>query len=320
MAVIGVDLGGTKVSAALFSSTGELLSREAVGLAGRGGRSVGELVAGQARRLREAATAAGHPARAVGVAVPGIYRAQSGTVWAPNIPDWDDFPLVAALGTALPDLPVTVDSDRACAVLGETWAGTARGRRNVIFLAVGTGIGAGILAEGRILRGAGDAAGAVGWLALDRPHRPGYEAVGCFEHHGAGPGIAGAAGELVRGDASYEGPLRRDDLASLTARDVFAAYEAGDGIAERVLDDAVAYWGMAVANLVSVFNPEQVVFGGGVFGPAAAFLDRITEEARRWAQPISMTQVRLDVTSLGSDAVLYGAGRLAMLHLSEAES
>jgi glucokinase len=318
MAVMGIDLGGTKLAAALFSPTGEPLRREAVQLAGRGGRAVGDLIVDQATQLHEAAALAGTPAQAMGIAVPGIYRAGSGTVWAPNIPDWDDFPLVAELQAALPDLAVRVDSDRACAVLGETWAGHARGCRNVVFVVVGTGIGAGILAEGRVLRGVGDVAGAVGWMALDRPHQVDYGAVGCFEHHGSGPGLARAARELLARDLAYDGPLRQRDPASLTARDVFAAYDAGDPLAARVLDEAIGFWGMAVANLVSVFNPEMIVLGGGVFGPAARFLDRITDEARRWAQPISMTQVRLEVTALGSDAVLYGAGRLALTETPEA--
>ncbi len=74
----------------------------------------------------------------------------------------------------------------------------------------------------------------------------------------------------------------------------------------------MGYWGMAVANLVSLLNPETIVFGGGVFGPAARLLDRVREEAARWAQPIAMARVRLVATALGPDAVLYGAGRLAL--------
>jgi glucokinase len=81
----------------------------------------------------------------------------------------------------------------------------------------------------------------------------------------------------------------------------------------RVLDEAVIYWGMAVANLVSLFNPDTIIFGGGVFGPAVQFLERIREEAIRWAQPISIRQVTLQASQLGDDAVLYGAGRLAMM-------
>lgn len=304
-AVIGLDLGGTKIAGALFPSPGEPTHRETVALEGRTGRDVGALLVERVRRLHDAAKRDGTPAAAVGIAVPGIYRAGSETVWAPNIPGWDDYPLVQEVRAAVPErVAVRVDSDRACAILGETWRGGAAGARNAVFLAVGTGIGAGILVDGRIVRGAGDAAGAVGWLALDRPYRAGYETVGCFEYHASGPGIAAKARELGNSEAH-------------TARDVFLAYGRGDPVAVRVLDEAVAYWGMAVANLVSLFNPDTIILGGGVFGPAARFLDRIREEAMRWAQPVSIQQVTLRPSELGEDAVLCGAGRLAMLPPSD---
>jgi glucokinase len=314
LAVIAIDLGGTKIAAALFPAQGEPTHRESVALDGRTGTDVGALLVERARALLDAAQQNGEPAEGVGIAVPGIYRAASQTVWAPNIPGWDDYPLVAEVRAAVPDgVTVRVDSDRACAILGETWRGGVAGARNAIFLVVGTGIGAGILVDGRIVRGVGDAAGAIGWLALDRPYRKGYEAVGCFEYHASGPGIAAKARRLIDEDDSYDGELRCGDLATLTARDVFAAFDDWDPVAVRVLDEAVLYWGMAVANLVSLFNPETIVFGGGVFGPAAQFLERIREEAMRWAQPISIRQVELRASQLGDDVVLYGAGRLAMM-------
>ena len=97
-----------------------------------------------------------------------------------------------------------------------------------------------------------------------------------------------------------------------SARDVFAAYERGDPVAKEVITQAVEFWGMAVANLVSLFNPEKIIFGGGVFGPAAQFLGDIYAEARKWAQPISIKQVKLQASKLGGDAGLYGAGCLAL--------
>jgi glucokinase len=311
--VIGLDLGGTKIATALFPAHGEPKHRETVPLEGRTGGAVGAHLVQRVRALVEAAEGDGEPAAGVGIAVPGIYRAATETVWAPNIPGWDDYPLVAEVRGAVPDgMTVRVDSDRACAILGETWRGGAAGARNAIFLVVGTGIGAGLLVEGRIVRGVGDAAGAIGWLALDRPYREGYEAAGCFEYHASGPGIAASALRLIDADDSYDGELRRGHVATLTAQDVFAAYDNRDPIAVRVLDEAIVYWGMAVANLVSLFNPETIIFGGGVFGPAVRFLERIREEAIRWAQPISIEQVTLRAAQLGDDAVLYGAGRLAL--------
>ncbi len=315
MSVVGVDLGGTKLALAVFSQEGEILRREVVPLGERQGGEVGELLAAGLRHLLvEART----PIRAVGVAVPGIYHADRGTVWAPNIPGWEDYPLLEELRASVSaEVRVAIDSDRACYILGETWQGAARGSRNAIFLAVGTGIGAGILVEGRVLRGHRDIAGAAGWLALDRPYRREYAAMGCFEYHAAGPGIVRVASDLLESFPDDAGVLREKGREGITTAEVFAAHAAGDPLAEQVIRNAVELWGIAVANLVSLFDPEIVVFGGGVFGPAARFLDRIQEEALRWAQPISMPQVRLAVSSLGADAGLYGAGQLALRALTD---
>lgn len=311
MAVLGIDLGGTKLALGLFADDGSIGERETVAVAGRRGRDVGTLVVERARAL--AARSPSADLEAIGVAVPGIYHADRGTVWAPNIPGWEDYPLRDELRAAFGGTAVTIDSDRAAYIVGESWHGAARGSRNAILLAVGTGIGAGILVDGRVLRGHRDIAGAIGWLALARPFRDAYEQCGCFERHASGPGIVACARELVDGDSAYAGALRGIDGESLTTSDILAAYDAGDAVATRVLDDAVAFWGMAAANLVSLFDPEVVVFGGGVFGPAARFLPRIREEAARWAQPIAMRETTFAASSLGSDAGLYGAARLAML-------
>jgi glucokinase len=309
--VIALDLGGTKIAAALFHERGEPTHREAIALQGRAGEAVAALVGDRVRSLLEAAERDGAPAAGVGIAVPGVYHAATETVWAPNIPGWDDYPLLVEVRRVVPKgTPVRVDSDRVCAILGETWCGSAVGARNAVLLVVGTGIGAGILVDGRIVRGVGDAAGAIGWLALDRPYQEGYDAVGCLEYHASGPGIAAKARRLIEADEAYGGELRFGDIGALTARDVFAAHDRDDPIAVRVLDEAVSYWGMAVANLVSLFNPEAIIFGGGVFGPAVRFLERIRQEAERWAQPISIRQVALRAARLGDDAVLYGAACL----------
>ena len=233
-------------------------------------------------------------------------------MWAPNIPGWDDYPLRDEL-RALSDgtHSVAIDSDRAACILGESWRGAAQGARDAIFLAAGTGIGAGILAGGRVLRGTSDVAGAIGWLALDRPFHLRYVQHGCFEDQGSGPGLVRVARDLMEGEPDYDGTLREAG-DELTAAEIFIAYEQSDPVAERVIENAIALWGMAAANLVSLFNPELIVFGGGVFGPAVQFLDRIRAEARRWAQPLAIEEVRFVASALGSDAQLYGAGRLAM--------
>ena len=309
MTFIGADLGGTKLAVAAFTGDGDVIEREVTPLDARKSDAVGSLVLERVGRMREK-----HRSKAVGVCVPGLYRAERGTVWAPNIGGWDDYPLLSELRAALGrKVRVTIDSDRAAYILGETWRGSARGATNAIFLAVGTGIGAGILAGGKVLRGSGDVAGAIGWLAVDRPFKPRYVHHGCLEDQASGPGLVRVARDLIGPDLSYDGMLAKKNPEELDAGDVFAAYEMGDRIARQAIDNAIELWGMAVANLVSLFNPEIIVFGGGVFGPAAQFLDRIYSEAKRWAQPIAIDQVRLIASSLGGDAGLFGAGRLAML-------
>lgn len=316
MSVIGLDLGGTKLAGAVFDASGNILTEATVPLDGKEGGEVGALIVACVRRLLEH----GDKAEAIGISVPGISYSTTGRVWAPNIPGWDDYPLRDEIRTSLGNdsIAVAIEADRSCCIMGEVWRGSARNCRNAIFLAVGTGIGAGILVDGRILHGSNDISGAIGWLALDRPWDEKYRSCGCFEYFASGDGIARYARELLSLRTKYCGPLRDIDPASLTAHDIFAQYDAGDEIAVDVLARAIELWGMATANLVSLFNPEKIIFGGGVFGPAVRFLGEIEREARCWAQPISINQVELAASSLGSSAGLYGAGyfaRQAVPHL-----
>lgn len=309
MAVLALDLGGTKLAAALYTRSGELLANDVVSVAAKKGGEVGQLIADTVLRHSQGV---GSGVDAIGVSVPGIARAESGTVWAPNIPGWDDYPLVSELSALVPNAVVVVDSDRACSMLGEVWQGKARGCRDAVFLAVGTGIGAGILCDGRILRGAQDIAGSVGWLALDKPFQNKYISTGCFEYYASGDGIARLAREFLAEDKSYDGVLRQISDQTLTARQVFDAYEQSDALARRVFDECIQYWGMAAANLISIFNPEKIIFGGGVFGPAVRFLEAIRDEARKWAQPISMGHVTFEASALQGTAAIYGAAFLAL--------
>jgi glucokinase len=318
MAVIGLDLGGTKLAAALFSDGGDIVHRSQRALEGRSGDDVGRLITDQVTELTSHAREQGHSIRAVGVSVPGIYRDRDGTVWAPNIPGWDRYPLRSLIQEhAGQEGRVAIDNDRACSILGEAGRGVAQGCDDAIFLAVGTGIGAGILTGGRVLRGADDIAGAIGWMALDRPYHGMYDRRGCFETHASGAGIEEKARKMLAVRPRHDGPLRQIDPSKLTAHDVFAAFEQGDAVAVALIENAIECWGMAVANLVSLFNPQVIAFGGGIFGPAVRLLDRIEAEARRWAQPISIGQVVLRASALGPDACLFGTGQLA---LSAAES
>lgn len=300
MAVIALDLGGTKLAAALFNASGDILFKINHSLSKRKGQEVGKLIAATAGEVLYKATTVNESVSSLGICIPGIAHVKTGKVWAPNIPGWDDYPLLEELTRSVndPAIKIRIDSDRACCILGEVWKGNARGCRDAIFLSVGTGIGAGILINNEVLRGSNDIAGAIGWMALDRPFKEKYIPCGDFEYNASGEGIAKVAKEITGKDFS--------------AKDVFNASEQGDASAKQAVGNAIECWAMAVANLVSLFNPEKIIFGGGVFGPALKFLDDIYTEAKKWAQPISIQQVKLEGSALGNDAGLYGAGWLAL--------
>jgi glucokinase len=308
--VLGLDLGGTKLASALFSSDGKILHKQIVPVSKIGGTHVGKLICKQIEDEFLFAETKRLKIRSIGVSVPGISNQKTGKVWAPNIPGWKNYPLRAQILSHLKNksIPVRIESDRACYILGETWLGAAKNCQTAIFLAVGTGIGAGILVDGKILGGSDDIAGAIGWIALQKPFRAEYISCGCFEHHASGEGLVKTAREFIAADGNYSGVLKNKNF---TTADIFKAHEAGDPIAKKVLQQAIEFWGMAAANLVSLFNPEKIIFGGGIFGPAATFLPQIFIEAKKWAQPISIQRVKFRTSKLRGDAGLYGAGFLA---------
>lgn len=312
MTAAGIDLGGTKLSLAVFSDEGKMRYKETMPLNNRSGKQAGQFITGAIKELLIRQNDNGNIIHSIGIAVPGISRSKTGTVWAPNITGWDEYPLLEEVQQVCDGIPVTIDSDRACYILGESWQGNAKGCKDAVYLAVGTGIGAGILTGGSILRGAHDIAGAIGWMALAKPFDIKYISCGCFEYHASGEGIAKVAKEILENNNTYSGQLNNKPMTDITAHDVFSAYESNDLVAIAVVKQCTEFWGMAIANLVSLFNPEKIILGGGVFGPAIKFISHIREEACRWAQPVSIQQVSIEASALGTDAGLYGAALLAL--------
>jgi glucokinase len=308
---IAIDLGGTKCAGALIDAEGRILDQGKLLLGSRQGEEVGILISDLCQDLYHKASAQGIAVAGVGISVPGISYQKTGTVWAPNIPGWTDYPLKKFIESALPEkITVLVDNDRACCILGETWLGAAKGSRNAIFLTVGTGIGAGILIDGRILRGADDIAGAIGWLALETEYLEKYRQFGCFEYHASGDGLVREAEDLLADPDLFRDSMLRGK--ELDASAIFYAYGKKDHVALQVVERAVRLWGKTAANLVSLFNPEMIIFGGGIFGPASFLIDAIHEEAVRWAQPVSMKKVRIVSSIMGSNAPLLGAAKKVM--------
>jgi glucokinase len=313
MAIIGIDLGGTKIAAALFADSGVMKKKIVRLLNGATGHAVGKLIVETIGEFQQNEN--DEVIAAVGICVPGIVYHRKGTVWAPNIPGWDNYPLKQQIVNEFPHLVVIIESDRTCYILGEIWKGAAQGCENAIYLAVGTGIGAGIILDGHIVHGANDIIGATGWMALQAPYTEEYDACGCFETYASGNGIGFQARKLLYQSNNYTGILSGKPIEEITSHDVFSAYNEQDPLATQVLDKAIEMWGMATANLVSLFNPEKIIFGGGVFGPAICFIPRIYAEACKWGQPISMKQVEFCASKVEGEAALYGAAYLALRSL-----
>src|SRR5579884_972776 len=211
--VLAIDLGGTKIATALVDERGHILARMQTPVA----RGSAEALARQIADVAKSLEFEKYSLKAAGAIVPGIYFAATGNVWAPNLWGHAEVPFRKEMEDAL-GLPVRMDNDRAGYVLGEQWLGVARGLRDVVFLAVGTGIGAGILSGGRLLRGASDIAGAVGWFALAMESKELYRQIGCLEAEAAGPAMA-----------------RR--MNASTAEDVTQAARAGDAEACKAVTE-----------------------------------------------------------------------------------
>lgn len=310
----GIDVGGTKIASALFTPAGQILARDKIAIDKAGGDAAAGQVAGRIEALAEAARAAGGRLLAVGICVPGIAYSASGKVWAPNIPGWDQYPLLERIRGHVPEghVPFVLESDRSACVAGEAWRGAAAGARDAVFLAVGTGIGAGIISGGRVLHGHEDIAGAVGWFGLDPVFKPDYAAMGSFEAEASGNSVARKArARLEQGRPSAMRDLAGGDLAAVTAEVVAEAARRADPAALEVVAEVVTYLAMGVANIVSILNPEVVVLGGGLFQAADIYLEPVRREFRRWAQPLAARAVRIEPSALGEDAGLYGCGKLS---------
>jgi glucokinase len=280
--VLAIDLGGTKTAMALVDDTGCISDKQKVPAASSFEATLQQI----APRLLASVAA-------VGVILPGIYDPRTGEAWAPNLWGRDFHPLHHALSERV-KAPVAIASDRAGSALAEQWLGIARGRNDVVFVAVGTGIGVGIVAGGRPIDGAHGIAGAAGWTVVGGPWKPEYTERGGWETEAAGPAVA-----------------RRAGMA--TAEAVVAAARSGDATAVAVLDRTADYLALGVANLIAILDPEMVVLGGGLMQAGDLLLDRIRSQALQWTQPISATRVRIERTGLGEDAGLLGAARLAWL-------
>ena len=327
--VLGLDLGGTKIAAGVVNSRGELFSHVRLKTPAKGVRSDLAALFDAAHAAVSAAKIPWGRIRAVGVGVPGAFDPRAETVWAPNLPGWKKVRLRHLLEDAF-QRPVCVESDRNVQALAEAWLGLGAKCqvRNLVFLTVGTGIGAGLISEGRLISGAHGVSGAAGWMVIDRKWKPEYGRLGCFEALSAGPAVA-KLGKLAweqdprslmgtlaqRGRAAI--PNSRSQIPDITAEVVAAAARRGDKAARRVLEEVGTNLGLGVASIVSLLNPEVVVLGGGLARMGNLLLAPLRKAVRQWGPPLARRQVRIVISRLGEEAGILGAARYALLRGAE---
>lgn len=309
--VVTVDLGGTNLRAAVVTAAGELAHRKAVPTPSGGGPEA--VIEQMARLIAHVAMDANLPAdAAVGVTAPGPLNPRTGIVhFTPNLPDWRDVPLRELLAAAT-GRAVVIGNDGNCAALGEGKFGAGKGTNDLVYLALGTGVGGGVISGGHLLEGARGLGAELGHVvvALDGP-RCSCGAIGCLEAFASGWAI-GREGRLVGTTADGAAILREADGGTVTAGIVAAAARNGDPAARAILDRAGRALGAAMGAFVNIFNPAMFVIGGGV----ATLGDLLLEPARA-ALPshcfhASREGIQIVRSSLGDDTGLYGAAALAL--------
>lgn len=309
--VLAVDLGGTNLRVAVVSDGGELVHRRSVPSAAKEGPDA--TIARMVDLVETVAVEAGLSREApVGVASPGPLNPRKGVVYfTPNLANWRDVPLGPRLAEST-GRRVSVANDGNCAALGEVRFGAARGARDVVYLALGTGVGAGVISGGRLIDGARGLGAELGHtcVAVDGP-RCTCGSLGCLEAFASGWAIARDA-SLVAATADGAALTRAADGRPFTASIVAEAANDGDPAARAILARAGRALGAALGSFINTFNPELVVFGGGVATLGDLLLGPAHDAARDHAFAAMRADVRYAHSALGDDTGLYGAAALAL--------
>ena len=313
--VLGIDIGGTNLVVGSVAEDGSaLLAPDSEPTHAEAGATdvLDRLVALAGRAIeRTRQEAPGAEILGVGVGAPGPLDTRRGVVLlTPNL-GWVDMPLRQIIHDRL-GLPAALDNDANCAVLGEWWVGAARGSRHAIGITIGTGIGGGLILEGRLYHGASDVAGEIGHATIDTEgRRCKCGNYGCLEAYASGPNIALRAIETLEAGAESRLPTYvGGDLRQLTAQTVYQAAQDGDELALEVVNDTAKFLGVGIANLLNIFNPEVVVVCGGVtLAGDHLFVPLRREVARRAFKP-AVTACRIVPGELAGTAGVYGAARV----------
>ena len=308
---IGIDVGGTNVKIALVNEQGNIIYSNSIPTRAEMGYeyTINNMKEAIAELLKETKSEA-KSIEGIGFGFPGQIDYQKGVVrLAPNIPGWVEVPIAEIMEKEF-GIPTRVDNDVRCAALGELNYGAGIGCENLICITVGTGIGSGLIINGKLVRGASNAAGEIGHIKLDMTGGPlcGCGDRGCLEAFASGPSIVAMAEEYIKGGKSTK--YRELANPDITPYIVSEAAKLGDPVAKRIFTIVGEYIGIGLASVVNLLNPEKIIIGGGVAAAGDLLLNPIKESLIKRAMPIAGSAVEIVPAQLGNSAGVIGASLL----------
>jgi len=313
--IIGVDVGGTKVAAGLVSSCGEISGQARTPMVASDAAAGLAAVISAIDSVRSAASLKSQfrdLISGIGICAPGPLDPRAGVVVnPPNLPGWRNFPLAAEVSKTY-HLPVRLDNDGNAAALAEALWGAGRGYRNVFCTTIGTGIGTGIVFDGRIYHGRTGAAAEGGHTTIDyRGPRCGCGKLGCIEALASGPAIARRAAEKIAAGGSssiLEQAVGRAD--HITSEMVGRAYAAGDALAKAVLQETAMFLTVWLGNIVDLLEPDVIIIGGGAGSMMRPFFGEIRNRLPIWCVNSHCQDIPLVAAHYGADAGIAGGAAL----------
>jgi len=312
--VLAIDLGGTKINTAIISRKGQIRAKEyRLTLASEGPDAVINRIFSAIDHLLSLENINASQLDSISIAAAGAIDFDKGLVTAsPNLPDWRDIALRDIVREKY-RINTFLLNDASAAAVGEHHFGVGKGVNNLILLTVGTGIGGGIIINGRLYSGASGSAGEIGHMTIDvNGSRDTCGNIGCLETLASGTAIAKEAiRRIQQGEKSSLTEIVEDKVENITAEKVEIAARDGDSLALEVISQAGTYLGVGLVNLVNIFNPEMIIIGGGVAKMGGLLLNPARQVVRERAFQLSAEAVRIVPAKLGNDAGVLGAGVFA---------
>jgi glucokinase len=309
---IGVDVGGTKVAAALVNSSGEIAHQTREPMVATDPTAALAAVTSAIDTVLAAANRENLAISGIGICAPGPLNPHTGVVVnPPNLPAWRNFPLACEI-TKVYKLPVRIDNDGNAAALAEALWGAGRDYKNVFCTTIGTGIGTGIVCDHRIYHGRTGAAGEGGHNSIDyRGPRCGCGKLGCIEAHASGPAIARRAAEKIRAGArSLILDYAEGCPDGITSEMVGRAYQASDPLAKEVLNQTVDYLTIWLGNIIDLLEPDVIIIGGGAGAMLQPFFASIRDRLPTWCVNSQCQEIPLVAAHYGADAGIAGGAAL----------